>query len=101
LCKADFLRPNLVLAGIYGRRPHRRRLIRNGYFPFVVYLPQLNKPEIPQSRQFELFCPRFLAFADADNPAMTLPTPALKFFADLSVQVAKPQEVGRTARGMR
>jgi len=32
---------------------------------------------------------------------MTLSCPTLKFFADLSVQVAKPQEVGRTARGMR
>lgn len=32
---------------------------------------------------------------------MPLPTPALTFFADLSVQVAKPQEVGRTARGLR
>jgi hypothetical protein len=32
---------------------------------------------------------------------MTLPAPPLNFFADLSVQVAKPQEVGRTARGLR
>ena len=32
---------------------------------------------------------------------MTLPCPTLNFFADLSVQVAKPQEVGRTARGLR
>lgn len=32
---------------------------------------------------------------------MTLPAPTLNFFADLSVQVAKPQEVGRTARGLR
>jgi Protein of unknown function (DUF3237). len=32
---------------------------------------------------------------------MSLPTPQLKFFADLSVQVDKPQEVGRTARGLR
>jgi hypothetical protein len=32
---------------------------------------------------------------------MNLPTPQLKFFADLSVQVDKPQEVGRTARGLR
>lgn len=32
---------------------------------------------------------------------MPLPTPALKFFADLSVQVAQPQHVGRTARGVR
>lgn len=31
----------------------------------------------------------------------TLATPQLGFFADLSVQVAKPQEVGRTARGLR
>jgi len=30
-----------------------------------------------------------------------LATPELKFFADLSVQVAKPLEVGRTARGLR
>lgn len=32
---------------------------------------------------------------------MTLPCPTLNFFADLCVQVDKPQEVGRTARGMR
>ena len=32
---------------------------------------------------------------------MTLATPQLQFFADLSVQVDKPQEVGRTARGLR
>lgn len=32
---------------------------------------------------------------------MPLPTPALKFFADLSVRVAQPQHVGRTARGVR
>jgi hypothetical protein len=32
---------------------------------------------------------------------MTLATPQLPFFADLSVQVDKPQEVGRTARGLR
>jgi hypothetical protein len=32
---------------------------------------------------------------------MNLPAPQLQFFADLSVQVAKPQEVGRTARGLR
>jgi hypothetical protein len=30
-----------------------------------------------------------------------LPAPQLQFFADLSVQVGKPQEVGRTARGLR
>jgi hypothetical protein len=30
-----------------------------------------------------------------------LPPPPLNFFADLSVQVGKPQEVGRTARGLR
>ena len=30
-----------------------------------------------------------------------LPTPSLKFFADLSVQVDRPQEVGRVARGLR
>ena len=30
-----------------------------------------------------------------------LPTPPLKFFADLSVQVDKPQEVGQTHHGMR
>ncbi|MBI2772265.1 MAG: DUF3237 domain-containing protein [Burkholderiales bacterium] len=30
-----------------------------------------------------------------------LPVPQLKFFADLSVRVDKPQEVGRTARGLR
>jgi hypothetical protein len=33
--------------------------------------------------------------------AALLPTPTLKFFADLSVQVAKPQEVGQTAHGLR
>lgn len=32
---------------------------------------------------------------------MTLPCPALNFFADLSIQVDKPHEVGRTARGLR
>lgn len=32
---------------------------------------------------------------------MTLPTPPLNFFADLTVQVDKSQEVGRTARGLR
>ncbi|HXD39995.1 MAG TPA: DUF3237 domain-containing protein [Ramlibacter sp.] len=32
---------------------------------------------------------------------MTLATPQLKFFADLSVQVAKALQVGRTARGLR
>jgi len=32
---------------------------------------------------------------------MTLAAPQLKFFADLSVQVAKPLEVGRTVRGLR
>jgi hypothetical protein len=32
---------------------------------------------------------------------MTLPTPQLKWFADLSVQVGRPQEIGRTARGVR
>lgn len=32
---------------------------------------------------------------------MPLPTPTLKFFADLSVQVAKPQEIGQTPRGVR
>ncbi len=32
---------------------------------------------------------------------MTLAPPQLKFFADASVQVAKPYEVGRTARGLR
>jgi hypothetical protein len=30
-----------------------------------------------------------------------LSPPSLNFFADLSVQVGKPQEVGRTARGLR
>jgi hypothetical protein len=30
-----------------------------------------------------------------------LPTPQLNFFADLSVQVAKPQEVGQTLHGVR
>jgi hypothetical protein len=30
-----------------------------------------------------------------------LPTPELKFFADLSVQVDKPQEVGATVHGLR
>jgi len=32
---------------------------------------------------------------------MTLPFPQLKLFADLTVQVDKPQEIGRTARGLR
>ncbi|HKB55237.1 MAG TPA: DUF3237 domain-containing protein [Ramlibacter sp.] len=32
---------------------------------------------------------------------MPLPTPTLKFFADLSVQVAHPQEVGKAPRGVR
>jgi hypothetical protein len=32
---------------------------------------------------------------------MTLPTPQLKWFADLSVQVGRPQEIGRSARGVR
>jgi hypothetical protein len=32
---------------------------------------------------------------------MTLPTPQLKWFADLSVQVGRAQEIGRTARGVR
>ena len=32
---------------------------------------------------------------------MTLPAPQLKFFADLCVKVGKPQEIGRTARGLR
>lgn len=32
---------------------------------------------------------------------MSLSTPQFKFFADLCVQVGKPQEVGRTARGLR
>jgi hypothetical protein len=32
---------------------------------------------------------------------MTLPSPQLKFFADLAVLVDKPQEIGRTARGLR
>ena len=31
----------------------------------------------------------------------TLPTPELKFFADLSVHVDKPQEVGKTHHGVR
>jgi hypothetical protein len=43
----------------------------------------------------------FLLFPLRDNPCMTLPSPTLNFFADLSVQVAPPQEVGRTARGLR
>lgn len=33
--------------------------------------------------------------------ALDLPTPALRFFADLSVQVAAPQEVGVTVHGRR
>ena len=37
----------------------------------------------------------------ADNAGMPLPCPALNRFADLSVQVDQPQEVGRTARGLR
>lgn len=32
---------------------------------------------------------------------MAIATPTLTFFADLSVQVDKPQEVGRVARGLR
>lgn len=32
---------------------------------------------------------------------MPLPSPQLKLFADLSVLVDKPQEIGRTARGLR
>ncbi len=32
---------------------------------------------------------------------LNLPTPQLNFFADLSVQVDKPQEVGKTHHGMR
>ena len=32
---------------------------------------------------------------------MALPTPPLNFFADLSVQVGAPQEVGRTVHGLR
>jgi hypothetical protein len=32
---------------------------------------------------------------------MSLPAPTLKFFADLSVQVGRPQEVGKTPRGLR
>lgn len=32
---------------------------------------------------------------------MTLPAPPLNFFADLAVQVDKPQEVGRSPRGLR
>jgi hypothetical protein len=32
---------------------------------------------------------------------LNLPTPQLKFFADLSVQVDKPQEVGQTHHGVR
>lgn len=35
------------------------------------------------------------------SPMHTLPTPELKFFADLSVQVDKPQEVGKTHHGVR
>ena len=34
-------------------------------------------------------------------PMFDLPTPELKFFADLSVQVDKPQEVGATVHGQR
>ena len=37
--------------------------------------------------------------AHADPPL--LPTPPLNFFADLAVEVGRPQEVGRTARGLR
>jgi len=32
---------------------------------------------------------------------MTLPPPPLKWFADLAVQVGQPQQIGRTARGVR
>ena len=35
------------------------------------------------------------------NTMNALPTPTLKFFADLSVQVDKPQEVGSTHHGVR
>ena len=34
-------------------------------------------------------------------PMLDLPTPQLNFFADLSVQVDKPHEVGRTHHGVR
>jgi hypothetical protein len=38
---------------------------------------------------------------DPIGQPMTLPTPQLKWFADLAVQVGRPQEIGRTARGVR
>ncbi len=39
--------------------------------------------------------------SDLPASALDLPTPDLHFFADLSVQVAAPQEVGQTIHGRR
>ncbi len=38
---------------------------------------------------------------DSAGAPAALPTPVLKFFADLAVQVGSPQEVGQTAQGLR
>ena len=35
------------------------------------------------------------------HDASALPEPSLRFFADLRVEVGRPQEVGQTARGLR
>lgn len=47
--------------------------------------------------------PRSSTVGRFHNGAMTTPLapPTLQFFADLAVQVDQPQEVGRTARGLR
>ena len=39
--------------------------------------------------------------AQLEDAMNDLPTPELKFFADLSVEVDKPQEVGATVHGKR
>ena len=46
-------------------------------------------------------CQRIYARRMFEMPVMPLPTPQLNFFADLSVQVAAPQEVGSTVHGRR
>ena len=38
---------------------------------------------------------------ESPSPMLNLPTPTLNLFADLSVQVDKPQEVGQTHHGVR
>ncbi len=50
------------------------------------------------------YCGKKLALAFFENQIgfmSLLPTPELKFFADLSVQVDKPIEVGQTLHGKR